>query len=389
MTAVVDRAWPLPRGLIILLGAASVVITIAGIRSAAGIIGPTFLALVLTIAVHPLRGQVARLGLPEWVGTLVGIVGVYLVLLGLSVSLVLAVARFATLLPTYQDDFNQLVQAGTERLATYGVGDEQIQAITDAFDVGQVVGIAGTVLAGLLSLTSNLFFIITLLLFLGVDAAHFPAKLARWRDQREAVVTALHSFAGGTRQYLVVSTVFGFVVAILDTVFLAFTPVPVPLLWGLLAFITNYIPNIGFVIGLVPPAALALLEGGPGLMLLVIAVYSGLNFVIQSVVQPKFVGDAVGLSGTITFLSLVFWGWVLGAVGALLAVPLSLLVKAMLVDVDEDSSWLRPLLAGGAAGLGPDHPDDEDHEDAAAPPTKGAGSRPPSGSSPAPPTEQR
>jgi len=389
MTAVVDRAWPLPRGLIILLGAASVVITIAGIRSAAGIIGPTFLALVLTIAVHPLRGQVARLGLPEWVGTLVGIVGVYLVLLGLSVSLVLAVARFATLLPAYQDDFNQLVLAGTERLATYGVGDEQIQAITDAFDVGQVVGIAGAVLTGLLSLTSNLFFIITLLLFLGVDAAHFPAKLARRRDQREEVVAALHSFAGGTRQYLVVSTIFGFVVAILDTVFLAFTPVPVPLLWGLLAFITNYIPNIGFVIGLVPPAALALLEGGPGLMLLVIAVYSGLNFAIQSVVQPKFVGDAVGLSGTITFLSLVFWGWALGAVGALLAVPLSLLVKAMLVDVDADSSWLRPLLAGGAAGLGPDHPDDEDREDSAGSPPADSGSRqPPSGSSPAPPSEQ-
>ena len=156
------------------------------------------------------------------------------------------------------------------------------------------------------------------------------------------------------------STIFGFIVAVLDTAFLAFTAVPVPLLWGLLAFITNYIPNIGFVIGLVPPAALALLEGGPDLMLLVIAVYSVLNFVIQSVIQPSFVGDAVGLSGSITFLSLVFWGWALGAVGALLAVPLSLLVKALLVDVDPDSSWLRPLLAGGAAGLGDDAPADDD-----------------------------
>ncbi len=358
MTATTEREWPLPRGLMILLGAAALVITVAGIRSAAGIIGPTFLALVLTIAVHPLRGYVARLGLPEWVGTLVGIVGVYLVLLGLSVSLVVAVARFTTLLPTYEDDFNQLVQTGTERLATYGIGDSQIQEITNAFDVGQVVGLAGSVLSGLLMLTSNLFFIITLLLFLAVDGAHFPDKLARQRAERVAVVDALHSFAGGTRQYLVVSTIFGFIVAVLDTAFLAFTAVPVPLLWGLLAFITNYIPNIGFVIGLVPPAALALLEGGPDLMLLVIAVYSALNFVIQSVIQPTFVGDAVGLSGSITFLSLVFWGWALGAVGALLAVPLSLLVKALLIDVDPDSSWLRPLLAGGAAGLGDNAPAD-------------------------------
>ena len=91
---------------------------------------------------------------------------------------------------------------------------------------------------------------------------------------------------------------FGLIVAMLDTIFLAFTPVPVPLLWGLLAFITNYIPNIGFVVGLVPPAILGLLEGGPWLMVLIIAVYSVLNFIIQSVIQPKFVGDTVGLTGT-------------------------------------------------------------------------------------------
>ena len=117
------------------------------------------------------------------------------------------------------------------------------------------------------------------------------------------------------------------------------------MLWGLLAFITNYIPNVGFVIGLVPPAILGLLEGGPGLMLAVIAIYSVINVVIQTVIQPKVVGDAVGLSTTLTFLSLVFWAWVIGALGALLAIPLSLLVKALLVDVDPDNRWLMPILS--------------------------------------------
>lgn len=346
------REWPLPRGLMILVGAASLVITVAGIRSAAGIVGPTFLALVLTVAVHPLRGWVARFGLPPWAGTLAGIVGVYLLLVGLSAALVIAVARFGTLLPEYQDDFNQLVQQATDQLTQYGVGQGQIDSIRNAFDVGQVVSIAATVLSSLLSLTSNLFFIVVLLLFMGIDASHFPDKLEDKRPTRPTVVIALGAFATGTRRYLVVSTVFGFAVAVLDTAFLAFTPVPVPLLWGLLAFITNYIPNVGFVVGLVPPAVLGLLEGGPGLMLLVVAVYSVLNFVIQSVIQPQFVGDAVGLSGTVTFLSLVFWGWALGAVGALLAVPLSLLAKALLVDVDRDSRWLGPLLAGGSAATG-------------------------------------
>ncbi len=120
---------------------------------------------------------------------------------------------------------------------------------------------------------------------------------------------------------------------------------PLPLTWGLLAFITNYIPNIGFVIGLIPPAILALLEGGPSLMLAVIAVYCVLNVVIQTVIQPKVVGDSVGLSTTLTFVSLVVWAWVLGALGALLAIPITLLVKAVLVDSDPNLRWLRPLIS--------------------------------------------
>ena len=338
----------LPRGLLILLGLAAAVISVAGMRSSADLIGPIFLALVLTVAVHPLRAYAARAGVPPWAGTLVGIVGAYAVLLGLTLAIVVAVARFTALLPEYEQEFNDLVADGLAWLQSFGVGQKQLDELTDGLDLNQLLGVAESLLAGVLSLTSNLFFVITLLLFMAMDAAHLPGKLAEARAERSQIVDALASFARGTRQYLVVSTIFGFIVAVFDTVFLAFTPVPVPLLWGLLAFITNYIPNIGFVIGLVPPAILALLEGGVDVMLLVVVVYSVVNFVIQSVIQPKFVGDAVGLSGTLSFLSLVFWGWTLGAVGALLAIPLSLLAKAILVDVDPDSRWLGTLLSGGA-----------------------------------------
>jgi predicted PurR-regulated permease PerM len=135
--------------------------------------------------------------------------------------------------------------------------------------------------------------------------------------------------------------------------------VPAPLVWGLLSFITNYIPNIGFVIGLIPPAILALLDGGWAQMMMVIVIYCVVNFVIQSVIQPKFVGDAVGLSGTVTMASLVFWGWVLGALGALLAVPLTLLIRAVLIEADPSARWVLPLLSGRSP---PDaDPDDQEH----------------------------
>jgi AI-2 transport protein TqsA len=337
-----------PRGLAVLLGLAGAVVVVAGMRAASGLIGPIFLALVLTIAVHPARRWLSRMRVPDWASTLICIVVVYAIILGLSFALVVATARFATLLPKYQSQFDDMLHSVGQWLSKFGVGQDQIKQMVDSVDVGQLAGAIGSLLNGLLDVVGNLFFVLTLALFLAMDATAFPRHLARAGESRGPLVTALIGFANGTKTYLIVSSVFGLIVAVIDTIALALLGIPVPLLWGLLAFITNYIPNIGFVIGLVPPAVLGLLEGGPGLCIAVIAVYCLVNVVIQTVIQPRIVGDAVGLSTTLTFVSLVFWAWVLGAVGALLAVPLSLLAKALLVDVDPSTRWLGPLLSNRA-----------------------------------------
>jgi AI-2 transport protein TqsA len=173
-------------------------------------------------------------------------------------------------------------------------------------------------------------------------------RLASIAVDRPKITEALRHFAWGTRQYLIVTTVFGLIVAVLDSVALALLGIPLAVTWGLLAFITNFIPNIGFVIGVVPPALLGLLTGGPSLMIIVIIVYCGLNFVVQSIIQPRFIGDAVGLSVTVTFVALVFWAWLLGPLGAILAIPLTLLAKSMLVDVDPQARWAHALLRASA-----------------------------------------
>ena len=157
---------------------------------------------------------------------------------------------------------------------------------------------------------------------------------------------ALDNFAYGTRNYMGVSAGFGIIVAFLDGIALWIMDVPGAFVWAVLAFVTNFIPNIGFVIGVIPPALIALLDSGPGLMIAVIVVYSVINFLIQSVIQPRVVGDAVGLTATLTFMSLVFWTWVIGPLGALLAVPLTLLTRALLVEADPRTRWALPLLAG-------------------------------------------
>src|SRR6476660_10182596 len=143
---------------------------------------------------------------------------------------------------------------------------------------------------------SNMLLLVFVVGSKSLPAVRFSRRLSLVRPERPEIVGALDSFVAGTRTYLLVSTIFGLIVAVIDTGFLWWVGVPLPLLWGMLAFITNYIPNVGFIIGVVPPALLGLLQGGPKLMIIVLVGYSLINFVIQSVIQPKVMADAVNLS---------------------------------------------------------------------------------------------
>ncbi|MFI6871518.1 AI-2E family transporter [Nocardia sp. NPDC050406] len=341
--------WAIPRGLIVLLAAAGAVLAIAGMKLTADLLGPIFLALMLTVAVQPIQSWARRRGLPAWLGMVGAVLAVAVILIGMIGLLALSVAQLASELPGYADELNDLVDRVRDALASAGVDGQQIHNMLGDVNMGKLVGLLGSLLSGLLGALSNLVFVLALVLFMAVDGMTIDRKLELIRRARPDIAYALTTFAEGTRSYLVVTTVFGLIVAVVDGGVLWLMGVPLPVLWALLSFITNYIPNIGFVIGLIPPALLALLQGGPMLMIWVIVVYSVINFVIQSIIQPKFVGNAVGLNVTVTFLSLVFWSWILGALGAILAVPLTLLVKAVLLDIDPATRWVNVLIGSAAA----------------------------------------
>lgn len=329
----------LPRALVVLLGAAAVVVVVAGIQAIAWLLAPAFMALIIVIAVQPVQGRLQRKGWPAWASTLVMVVLVYAVLIVLALGILASIARLATELPKYASQADGLVRSLTAALAKAGVGPDQLKQAASSLDIGKLAGLLGTLLDSVAGLASNLVFLLALLLFLTVEAGGVRHRLASIASDRPGVIEALGHFAWGTRQYLLVTTVFGFIVAVLDSIALALMGIPLAVTWGLLAFVTNYIPNIGFVIGVIPPALLGLFVGGPQLALLVVVVYCALNFVVQSLIQPRFIGDAVGLSITVTFVALFFWAWLLGPLGAILAIPLTLLVKALLVDIDPKARW--------------------------------------------------
>ena len=247
----------------LLVGAAAIVIVVAGLRSAADIVGPLMLALALTIVFHPLRQKLER-RLPGWAASVALLICVYVLILALTLALVVSVGRLGELVSAYGQEADDFVAQIADGLEASGMGSEQVDAVAEALDVGQLVDLTTTLLSSVLSVLSDLFFLVTLLLFLAFDSAHVSRLADDARRHRPHLVAALSTFARGTRTYLGVSAVFGLIVAVIDTVLLWAMGIPGAFVWGVLAFVTNFIPNIGFVIGLVPPALIGLLEGGPG-----------------------------------------------------------------------------------------------------------------------------
>lgn len=334
----------MPRGLVILLGLAAAVITVAGIQATAWLLTPMLLALVIVVVVSPVHRWLRRLGFPAWAATATLVLVVYAVLIAFSLVMIVSVTRLVALLPQYTERARDLARQATDVAGRLGIKSGQLREAAGSVDPGKLLGALGSLLIGVSGLVTTIVFLLALLLFFSVEATGIDARLTEMSRDRPQIHLALNDFARRTRRYLVVTTIFGLIIAVLDSVALAIAGIPLAVLWGLLSFVTNYIPNIGFIIGVAPPALLGLLSGGWRQLLLVILIYTLLNFVVQSLIQPRFVGDAVGLSTTLTFVSLVFWAWILGPVGVLLAVPATLLVMAILVEIDPKAGWAAALL---------------------------------------------
>lgn len=338
----------LPRAVLVLLGLALAFGVLLGINQFKDYVGPIFLALNLVLTAAPLQIWLIRRGLPGWAAALISGTAVFTFLIAFFYALGWSIAAMVEELSsqTYRSRYNELYAQIQDLLARFGIEQDQaLEQLRNAFNPEAIIGALGGVLGNVTGILGLLATTIIVIFFLMIDSMSAGRRLGLVREQHPRLAEAMSNFGQGVRRYWVVATVFGLIVAILDVIALVILGVPLALAWGVLAFITNYIPNIGFVIGLVPPAIMALLANGPMNALLVVIVYSVLNFVVQSLIQPKFTGDAVGVTPTVTFISLIVWAWVLGPIGALLAVPATLLVKTLLVDSDPAARWVNAFIA--------------------------------------------
>lgn len=336
---------------------AVIAVTITGIallmyfvQGARDIVAPIFLGLNLMIVAYPLQKALVARGVQRYLAAAATLVVVLILIVVFFGSTGWAVGELLRELPEYNREFNELwVEIGAG-LAQLGISQTMILEEFRAIGAGSIVSLLTPLVANVTSVLAVLVTVVMAVFFLAMDSAGFGRRLDMVLRSRPSTHTALTNFAHGVRRYWVVTTVFGLIVAALDVFALAIIDVPLIWVWGVLAFLTNYIPNIGFVIGLIPPALLALLDSGGGAAIAVVITYSVLNFTVQSIIQPKFTGQSVGVTPMVSFLSLMFWYWVLGWLGALLALPATLLLKAFLIDADPTARWLNALISSNPEG---------------------------------------
>jgi predicted PurR-regulated permease PerM len=360
------RVNALPRALTILLALAAAVIVVLGARELAWLIGPVFLALVIVLLVHPLHTWLRHKKVPEGFALVALLLAIFGVLIVLGTIMVLALGRLVTVLPQYAAEADGLVSTLRDWLVSQGINREYVTALLSDVSVQAVVQRLVPLLSGVAGLVMNAIFLLSLMLFLGIDATGALGRMAAVNRIRPRLGEAFRIFSANTRRFLGVTTIFAVITGAACTLLLLWLDIPLAILWGLLAAICNYIPYVGFVIGLLPPAILALLIGDWPLMVFVIVAFIVLNSLFTSLIQPYFVGDAVGVSMPVTLVALVFWGWVLGPLGAILAIPLTLLVKAILVDTDPSAAWATALFGSTRAMRHESEVElSEDHHDAA------------------------
>ena len=347
------RAWRF------LLGAASFVIVVAGMRAADSIVIPFLVSLFAAVLCAPPVFWLRRKGLPQWLAMVVVVAAIMGIGLAMAALVGNSINRFTGAMPFYQARLQELTTATIAWLGEQGIRLTG-QVVRDVADPAAIMAMLGNLASGLGALVANTFLILLTVIFMLLEASGFPAKLRTALGEAHSIqLPDFSRFTASLQDYLVIKTWMSLATGVGAGLWVAVLGVDFPVLWGLLAFLLNYVPNIGSIIAAVPPVLLAMLQHDLQRALLVALGYIILNVVFGSVLEPRLMGRGVGLSTLVVFLSLVFWGWVLGPVGMLLSIPLTMAVK-ILLESSADTRWVAILLGP------PLHEDSGDHAKEAA-----------------------
>lgn len=332
-------------GLRTLLMLASLIIILSGIKAASQIVVPFLLALFLSIVLYPIVRLMSRWRIPSVVTVLL-IMLVIIISLFMGASLVGSSANeFTRTLPQYRGVIGEHLRTFQAYAAQVNIdisSDEMMQY----FDPGALVSFLTRMLSGFSGMMTSVFLLLMTVVFMLLEVDSLPKKLGLALQNPEERMLNIKQALDSISRYLAIKTAISLVTGLIIWGFLSMLDVKYALLWGVLGFLLNYVPNIGSVIAAIPPILQSLLFNGLSDALIVTGYFIAVNIIIGNIIEPRIMGRGLGLSTLVVFLSLIFWGWLLGPIGMLLSVPLTIVAKIML-EANPSGKRLAILLGDG------------------------------------------
>lgn len=323
---------------------ASVVIVLAGIKSASVIIVPFLLSLFIAIILSPLYKYFKSKGIAD-------ILSVTLVI----TVFILFLAFIAKLVGTSVHDFSANIDTYTQKLSVYyqiiaryadslGIGIST-DDIANLINMKQAMTFATSIIQNMGAMFTNGFIIILTVVFMLLESQYFVKKV-ELIDEHKETMAHIETIFSKIKNYMVLKALISLLTGAIVWISLYFLGTDYAFLWAVLAFMLNFIPNIGSIIAAIPAVLITLVQLGGMSAFIVVILYTVINVVIGSILEPKIMGKGLGLSTLIIFLSLMFWGWLLGVVGMLLSIPLTIMAK-IIFDANKNTRWIGILLGTG------------------------------------------
>ena len=355
-----NREQGFSKSLRFLIGVAALGVAVVTIQPYAWLLNAVLVGVIIAVVSAPMLHWLRRKGLSGGLALVI----ILLVLAVLATAFVLfvvgSVSRLEEAIPTYADQAESLKATVESTLAGLGIDTTGLRPLLDSVDPAKLLSFIVDQLAKLTDSISNLVMVVLVVAYLLAESLHLPAKMQRQLRLGHTQLAPVSKYNHDLRRYVLLTAVLAALTGIGAAILLLLLGVDFPILWGVLTFLLSFIPTVGLFLAMIPPALMALLEFGPGTALVVVAGYLLIDAIVENVVKPKFLGESLDISPLVVILSLIFWSAVLGPMGALLAVPLTLAIKELLLESDEDNRWLAELMGSGEDAEAPGEAASED-----------------------------
>ncbi|GAB6067241.1 AI-2E family transporter [Methylothermus subterraneus] len=323
---------------------AALMVVIAGLRAAAEILVPFLLSVFIAILLWPLVEWLYRHRVPAWLAILIAVLGLMVLMIVLGVFVGKSIDSFIGNLPYYQSRLQANTAGLIAWLNAHGFEISR-ERFGEFFNAGRLMQLAGTLLTTLTGAFANTALILFYVTFMFLEAFLLPYKLQRIFGD-STLAARFETFFANLRRYLHLKNLISLATGLAVAFWLSLLEVDYPILWGTVAYVLNFIPNIGSFVAALPAILLALVQHGVGGAAYTALGYLVINTVIGGFIDPRVVGKGLGISTLAVLLSLIFWGWVLGPVGMFLSVPITVILKMFMED-NPATCWIAILLGSG------------------------------------------